>query len=294
VIAFSCFREVNVSASGEVTEFTPATGVSLRTFVNEVCRERRFWRLALFSLLITIVRLIFRHLDATFPKYMLREFGEDAPYGMFYSINPAMIILLVPIIGALATGVHPWNMILVGSLVASASPFWLAVFPAHYWTSAMFVVTLSLGEAVYSPRVYEYTMLLSPLGREGLYTQLASAPMFVAKLFAGGMSGALLEAYCPADPPRDCQMLWLVIGCVTFAAPVLMVLLRNVIQPEGTKVPMVGDEDHHESGDHVAEPTDADVSDTRGLLVPRAEHANASAETGSLEMISLETSDGEE
>jgi hypothetical protein len=33
--------------------------------------------------------------------------------------------------------------------------------------------------------VYELTMLVAPVGNEALYTQLASIPMFVAKLFAG-------------------------------------------------------------------------------------------------------------
>lgn len=56
-------------------------------------------------------------------------------------------------------------------------------------TSILFVVTLSVGEAIYSPRVYEYTMLLAPKADEGLYTNLASIPMFVAKLFAGSISG---------------------------------------------------------------------------------------------------------
>lgn len=37
-------------------------------------------------------------MDATLPKYMIRELGEEAKFGLVYSINPFMIILLVPII----------------------------------------------------------------------------------------------------------------------------------------------------------------------------------------------------
>lgn len=50
---------------------------------------------------------------------------------------------------------------LSGSFVSAGSVFFLCL-GASYLTSILFVVTLSLGEAVYSPRVYEYTMLLSP------------------------------------------------------------------------------------------------------------------------------------
>lgn len=39
-------------------------------------------------------------MDATLPKYMIREMGEDAKFGTVYSINPFMIILLVPVISA--------------------------------------------------------------------------------------------------------------------------------------------------------------------------------------------------
>lgn len=170
IIVACFFREVNVDQSGGVTEFKPVRE-PMSQFVRTTCREKRFWRLALFSLLIVLVRLVFRHLDATFPKYLLREFGPDAPYGLIYSINPAMIILLVPIVGAYTNGVHPFKMILQGSFVAASSVFFLVI-STSMWTSIAFVVTLSLGEAVYSPRVYEYTMLVSAVVESQLQPHL--------------------------------------------------------------------------------------------------------------------------
>lgn len=218
VIAWRYFREINVDAAGNVEEYRPQEGSTcdmLRTSV----RDSRFWRLALFTLLIMFVKLLFRHLDATFPKvrinarissvagsltpcsrpshqYVRRELGPDTPYGSIYAINPAMVILLVPVISAYSRGVHPFKLIVRGSFVTAASPFVL-LFGASYFTSIMFVVMLSAGEVIYSPPVYEYSMMLAPKGREGLYTSMASAPMFVAKLFVGGLSGILLQQYCP-------------------------------------------------------------------------------------------------
>ena len=107
-----------------------------------------------------------------------------------------MILLMVPVIGAYTSHVHPFNMVLRGSFVSAASAFFLCI-GAYYWTAILFVVTLSLGEAVCtcaratvrvcprqtpvltmrcvrgraatdSPSVYTYTMMLSPKGREGL------------------------------------------------------------------------------------------------------------------------------
>ena len=56
------------------------------------------------------------------------------------------------------------------------------------WAAALFVVTLSLGESFWSPRWYDYSMSLAPYGREGIFTALASAPLFAAKLPTGGAS----------------------------------------------------------------------------------------------------------
>lgn len=56
---------------------------------------------------------------------------------------------------------------------------------AAVWGAALFVVTLSLGESFWSPRWYDYSMSLAPLGREGIFTALASAPLFAAKLPTG-------------------------------------------------------------------------------------------------------------
>ena len=53
------------------------------------------------------------------------------------------------------------------------------------WAAALFVVTLSLGESFWSPRWYDYSMSLAPHGREGIFTALASAPLFAAKLPTG-------------------------------------------------------------------------------------------------------------
>ena len=51
--------------------------------------------------------------------------------------------------------------------------------------------------------------------------------MFFAKPVVGFLSGALLTKYCPEVGPRDSQQMWLIIGLMTIAAPVLMVLLRR-------------------------------------------------------------------
>ena len=45
--------------------------------------------------LITVnLKQIFRHVDATLPKYLIREYGCDAPVGGIYGINPGKLSVI--------------------------------------------------------------------------------------------------------------------------------------------------------------------------------------------------------
>ena len=150
-----------------ISNFTPEKG-SPYQIISETIREPNFRRFLLVCLLTLNVRMVFRHLDGTLPKYMIREFGADTPKGKVYAINPFLIILLVPIITAATSSVNPLVMIHYGTYVSAFSVFFLAI-----WTSipscVLFVITLSIGEAIWSPRLYDYTMSVAQEGREGTY-----------------------------------------------------------------------------------------------------------------------------
>lgn len=233
VVVLIGIREIQVDETGNISEFTPNRESPFQQTLA-VLREPAFWRLTVFTLLLVGVRLVFRHLDATMPKYLVRQFGPNAPFGLIYSINPFLIIILVPIVGLLTRKIDSFSMILAGSFVSAVSPFWLCL-KQSYISVVLFMVTLSIGEAVYSPRVYEYTMEVSAHGSEGLYSSLSSAPLFSVKLFVGGMSGWLLSAFMPAHGPHHGNILWGIIGITSLTSPVLMWLLREYISPSSER-----------------------------------------------------------
>jgi hypothetical protein len=49
---------------------------------------------------------------------MLRMFGPDAPFGVILSINPVVVIVFVPIFGALFRKVPAFNVIMAGALIS--------------------------------------------------------------------------------------------------------------------------------------------------------------------------------
>ena len=91
-----------------------------------VLRNRRFWQFLAMAVFTLNLKQIFRHMDATFPKYAVRAFGCDAPFGSIYAINPAMIILGVPLVAAATPNVRHFDMIFRGGWITAISPFLLA------------------------------------------------------------------------------------------------------------------------------------------------------------------------
>lgn len=231
-------KEIKVCESGvsgedngndphRVQAFEPEKA-SMHEIIKETVRSRTFWRFLLVIMVTLNVRMIFRHLDATLPKYMLREFGDDVRKGTIYSINPFLIIILVPLITAYTTDIDPLLMIHHGCYVSAASVFVLSL-STSIPACVIFVVVLSIGEAIWSPRLYDYTCSIAKEGREGTYMALSSAPLFLAKLPVGMLSGYLLQKYCPEEGTRNSKLMWLIIGLMTASSPILLTVCWKFI-----------------------------------------------------------------
>ena len=126
----------------------------------------------------------------------------------------------------------PFRVLLVGAFISACSPFVLCFGSSMPFQLGM-VVVLTIGEALWSPRSYEYTLSIAPRGRESTYVALAALPFFFAKFLVGPTSGYLLARWCPETGVRHATLIWLVIGLTTMLGPVGMFLSRNWIQRMG-------------------------------------------------------------
>ena len=253
---------------------------------RELLREPALWKYLVMCVLTVNLRSVFRHVDATLPKYLIRRFGCNAPTGSIYSINPAIIILLVPLVTAGTTRIQPFDMIRAGSWVSAISPLLVTAWPSSYGGVIAFVVLLSLGEAVWSPRFYDYTMAVAPEGREGAFTALAAAPLFLATLPTGMLSGELLHRYCPAaaeaachpggvsDPNAVCKggALWGIIGAVTLSSPIGITLFARWLRPTQHNATDATDASPVAISAGHAAPTDRRVDVDISPVAPRARH----------------------
>lgn len=193
---------------------------------KDVVGEPAFWRFMGFIALLTMVRLVFQHAHLTWPKYAIREFGETFPYANYWALNPAMIIVLTPFATAFTRRLPVYPTIVFGAILSALSVFALAM-STTVTASVIFIVLLSIGEAIWSPRLYEYTATIAPRGRESSYMGLSEVPLFLAKPVVGFMSGWLLTSYCPEVGTRDSETMWLIVGLTTIVAPVAMLFLRS-------------------------------------------------------------------
>jgi MFS family permease len=219
--------------------------------VVTLLRQVVFYRLLAFLVLIAFVKLIYKQMD------YVRELGPGAPIGILWGMNSFLIIIFVPIIGALTQKYSAYSMVILGAIITSASIFIMAMPPAwfepmanglfgnlvghiylglkgavhpYYVMIALFVLLLSIGESFYSPRVYEYAAAIAPKGQEASYSALSYVPLLLAKIMIGIFSGKSLMKYCPETGPRHSETLWLIVALSSVVAPIGLITLRRFIR----------------------------------------------------------------
>ena len=255
---------------GEGQSFFPAlfstikkTGVDTFTKMKQVFLEKPFW-IFIFMLFITVfVRLTFQHFHYTFPKYGIRIFGDGAKVGSIYGVlNPMMIVFLVPLVAALTKKIGSYKMMLIGTFISAFSVF-IAVIPHQFfaplsdtWVGELifvrwldvpvenrtplffslivFIIIFTIGEALWSPRLMQFTAEIAPKGKEASYLSLAVLPFFFAKFFVGPLSGWLVKTYTPDGLPAGVEnypdhfMVWVWVGSIAVISPIGLVVFRKL------------------------------------------------------------------
>jgi MFS family permease len=226
--------------------------------------QSAFARILVFFLLIGFLKAIFLQMDYVFPKFGDRVLGMGAPVGRLANINGWIIIFLVPVVGALTQRFSAYRMVVIGGAICATGVFimalpitwflsaaesglgqWLghsylglqgAIHP-YYIMTALYLTVFSVGEAFYSPRVYEYAAAIAPKGQEASYGALAYLPFLIGKLLIG-TAGWVLAAFVPEHGPRRPELMWLIFALAASVAPLGLIIFRRYI-----RVPEAGRDD---------------------------------------------------
>jgi proton-dependent oligopeptide transporter, POT family len=258
-------RETQVVGEGETPEPPPPAQEkrSPWTIFKSVVTEKAFFKLLVLIALILGVRAVFAYLYLLMPKYWERTIGADAQIGVLNMINPIGIVIGIILFIPLANKFRVFNLLVYGAMVSAfallpmALPWqWYSadISKAHYIMAILCMITVTIGEVLWSPKLNEYTASIAPKGQEGTYLGLSMIPWFLAKTVVSALSGHLLARWSPEKvvvdgapmPLREALMadklgywespaaMWLILGGFALVGCLLALVLRPWLT-EGAK-----------------------------------------------------------
>ncbi|MEK9871991.1 MAG: hypothetical protein VW831_19895 [Gammaproteobacteria bacterium] len=233
--------------------------------------ERRFWWFISALAITVFIRIASIQFLLTFPTYGIRFFGDGAQVGNLYGVlNPLVIVFLTPLFAILTVNFRSYIMLLGGSAISAAS-IWIATLspetfaplvdtgfgelvferwlslPASEWhpfylSLVIFIGLFSVGEAIWAPRVMQFTAEIAPPGKEGSYVALSYLPFFLGQLLAGPLSGLLLANYMQENASGsypEHYMVWVWIGLIAALTPLAMLTFRRLFRRVEEDLPVL-------------------------------------------------------
>lgn len=175
------------------------------------------------------VQTLFTYNWLILPQYISRSYqgwiGDK--FEMASNFNPVLIFILVPIITAMTAKKSVYNMMIYGTLVMGSSAFILALGPTIP-NLFLYLLVMSIGEAMWSARFLQYATEIAPEGKAGLYQGVAQLPWFLTKFLVPLLySGQMMEKYCPADGTKDTSTMWFIFGLIAILSPILLIITKK-------------------------------------------------------------------
>ncbi len=169
---------------------------------------------------------MFWHIFYALPFYV-RDFLKFEQFEIIETVDAWTIILVTIPITALAKRLKPLAAMVVGFALATACWFLMASVPTLTFT-VLAIVLFALGEAIQSPRYYEYVAGLAPKDQVGTYMGFAFLPIAIGTFVAGWSSGWLVKSYVEGGNPNAPDM-WLWVGGYGVVSTLLLLLYDRLV-----------------------------------------------------------------
>ncbi|OGB62138.1 MAG: hypothetical protein A2Y94_12955 [Caldithrix sp. RBG_13_44_9] len=189
-------------------------------------------RFVFFIFILIPVQTLFAHNWLTIPYYLDRAFAGTivGDYFEFFSnLNPILIFILAPVIAGLTSRANVYRMMIYGTFVMALPTFLLASGP-NTWLFLLYILLMTIGEAMWQPRFLQWVAEIAPEGKTGAYMGIGQFPWFLTKMITASYSGYFIANYVPQPesglPMRTGEM-WLLYGVIAMASPIALLLARN-------------------------------------------------------------------
>ena len=189
-------------------------------------------RFVFFIFVLIPVQTLFAHNWLTIPYYLDRAFagtGVSRYFEVFSNLNPILIFVLSPLIAALTARSNVYKMMIAGTFVMALPTFLLAVGPNVY-LFLLYILVMSVGEAMWQPRFLQWVAEIAPEGKTGLYMGIGQFPWFLTKMLTSLYSGYVIARYCPKPElglPMRTGSMWLMYAFIAMVSPIALVLARR-------------------------------------------------------------------
>lgn len=189
---------------------TEGQGKSVSELWNSLLKVMTNWRLMVLIFIVSGFWMIQSQMYSTMPKYVIRLVGDGATPGWYANVNPLVVFISVNFVTSFMRKRSALSSMMIGMFIIPLSAlvmsFGNSITDSHilgmHPVAFMMIVGIAmqaLAECFISPRYLEYFSLQAPKGEEGLYLGFSHLHSFFSYLLAFGISGFLLDKYCP-DP----------------------------------------------------------------------------------------------
>lgn len=180
------------------------------------------------------VQTLFTYNWLVLPQYISRAYegwiGNE--FEVASNFNPVLIFILVPLITAITSKRNVYSMMIWGTLVMASSAFFLALGPT-FTNLLIYLLLMSVGEAMWSARFLQYATEIAPEGKAGLYQGVAQLPWFLTKFLVPLLySGQMMELYCPEIGAKNTGTMWLIFGFIAITTPILLWAAKGWMQKD--------------------------------------------------------------
>jgi proton-dependent oligopeptide transporter, POT family len=143
------------------------------------------------------------------------------------TIDAACIILLTIPLAALAKKLKPITAMITGFMVASLC--WLIMgFSISLTATVIGIIFFAIGEAIQSPRYYEYVSNLAPKGQVGTFMGFAFLPVALGAIGCGYLADYLKNNLLLTNPSK----MWFIVAGIGLVSTILIILYNAFIAPK--------------------------------------------------------------
>jgi len=216
---FIFFREPEKVKSNESKTFGKVFSDMLLVFGN--------LRFILFLVIFSGFWTMFWQIFYSFPFYV-KDILKFEDFELLETVDAIAIIFLTVPMAALVKQWKPFTAMTVGFLISGLS--WIIIAMTGTVMGAIIgVAVYAVGEAMQSPRFYDYVSSLAPREQVGTYMGFAFLPVAIGSFTAGPIADWLRSTYMSTNP----SYMWYIVSGIGLFSAFLMVLYNFLLVKKG-------------------------------------------------------------